>query len=196
MRRNRVPRKSKDRFVRLVSASWILGFALCLGCGHHGRPLAGDAESLIRFEPDKVVAYVTGVDVQVYMITQETVIRMVIPLAERRQDGRRKVHIGRGKAQATLYRGDDIWRKVSPAGAGPEPRWRPSPDPSKPPIGPLYDEEKAITGQIVCADIPAAMTFPYHGDAAIAIVRGDLRFPSGRLRLEREMRLVLMPLPP
>ena len=149
----------------------------------------------LTFHPKETVAYVSGHHISVYMVANEKVVLVNLPLAKKERKEVHTVVLGKNGASAILYRGKGVWTKVHPGGDGPGPRHSPEPEPGKPPVE-LYKEEAAVAGKVLCGNIPAARTYSYHGDTAILLREVDVVFPSGRVRVSTAMRLVLRAFPP
>jgi len=133
--------------------------------------------------PAKSIAYVDASWVTIYLVADEAVLRLMIPLGKTRIKGNSVVSVALNKGEASLFRGKDAWRYVLPRGAAP-------------PLAPSIKRESAVSGQFTCIDIPAQKTWPYHGKTKITVKDIQLALSSGRVAADGPLTFVLRPFPP
>lgn len=131
----------------------------------------------LKFEPKETVAYVGGLSITVYMVADDKVLLLDIPLSKSARKGRITIPIGQTGVTAILYEGKDVWKNVQPMG-----------EPAHP-DGPVYTKESATSGNVVCGNLPAEKTWPY--GTAISVAEVHVLFPSGRIRVSQSMTLTL-----
>jgi len=164
--------------MRAATVIVMCGFAMSIGCtGSHDEETARDT----GFRWKETFAYVDGLGITVYLVQEEEVVEIRLPLHKNGRVAPHTVHIEKGGATARLLRGKDVWKEVRPAGV-------------RPPLDPAIRDEQATAGSIVCGDMPVAMAFPY--DTTISIVEADLVFPARRIRITEGLRPVLRAWPP
>ena len=159
----------------------------------HVRKAASEALKRIRagkpkaigFQPipAKSVAYVDASWVTIYLVADDAVLRLMIPLGKVLIKGNSVVAVALNKGEASLFRGKDAWRYVLPRG-------------TQPPLAPGIKRESAVSGKFTCIDIPARKTWPYHGKTRITVRDIQLVFPSGRIAADAPLTFILRPFPP